>query len=432
MYDNDTLVSTVAIATANTPTSWNPPDGYRPADGTHVFTLKPVTAGSTATGTLSLMGSDYAASATLKVVALTGLPSASNVASDSAYYIVHDTQAAIAAAGTEGSALAALMTRGHLIGAFSKDGTAPTNYAATTVMLANSQSVLILGYDSSTGSTTGTGTATGTGTTTGTGTGTTTGTSTATGLSLTLNSAERTIDEDLNFSGRRIAPLLEAGPNVVSASGTGSDQLTIQGLTSSNVVGGSLKVSVTAAAGGTTSGLNLFVTTLSGVFKVNGSTGAVDYYADSRYYGSTVQDSAGNVLHQSGDPAQYGSTGLTVATIDSTLNGKNGAALKLSFTANATPDIVEQLASHIGLQVVDSAGNYTQDWSAAAGSKTVSFELASNVSGQVATASRSVSVVSHEENGQPFLAFLKVIRDIDEDANNSGRLVAFKDRKSVV
>ncbi len=135
MYDNDTLIGTVAIAAANTPTSWNPPDAYRPADGTHVFTLKPVATGSTATGTLSLMGSDYAASATLKVVALSGLPSASAAASDSAYYIVHDAQAAIAAAGTEGSALVALMARGHLVGAFSKDGTAPTTDVATKVML---------------------------------------------------------------------------------------------------------------------------------------------------------------------------------------------------------------------------------------------------------------------------------------------------------
>ena len=403
MYDNDTLIGTVAIATANTPTSWNPPDAYRPADDTHVFTLKPVATGSTATGMLSLLGSDYAASATLKVVALSGLPSASAAASDSAYYIVHDAQAAIAAAGTEGSALVALMARGHLVGAFSKDGTAPTTDVATTVMLANNQALAILDYDSRSLTDTGSSSA----------------------LSLTLSSAKRTIDEDLNFTGRRIAPVLETGPNVTAPAAAGADQLNITGLTDTNVVGGSLKVSVSAAAGGSTTGMNLIVASLSGVFKVNSATGAVDYFADSQYYGSNVQDSAGNVLHQSGEAARYGSTSITVATLDSTMNGKNGAPLKLTFTSNATPAIAELLASHIGLQVVDSAGKYTQDWSAAAGDKTVSFELASNVAGQTATASRTVTVVSNEENGQPFLAFLKVVRDIDEDANNTGRLIAF-------
>ncbi|NBX55083.1 MAG: hypothetical protein EBT70_08480 [Betaproteobacteria bacterium] len=244
-------------------------------------------------------------------------------------------------------------------------------------------------------------------------------------MGITLATTPRTIDEDLNNIGTRLAPVLEAGPNVTAAAAAGADQINITGLTSSNINGGSLKVSVTAAQGGSTTPLSLIVATLSGVFKVNASNGAVDYYAGAKYYGSEVKDAAGNVLHRGGEAAAYGTAGVTVATIDSTMNGKAGKDLKLSFNANATPEVVELLASHIAMQVLDSAGNYTQDWSAAAGDKTVTFELATNVPGETVSAQRTVSVVSHEENGQPFLSFLKVIRDIDEDANNTGRLIAF-------
>mgnify|MGYP000246300659 CR=1 FL=1 len=406
VYDNETQIDSVTIATANTPLSWNPPEGYKPADGDHVFTLKPSASNSSATTSVSVMGSDFTSSFTMKVVSAANLPDIQTASTDSAYYVVHDTQAAILAAGTNSSPLATLLSRGHLLGAFSKDGTAPTTDVDTFVSLASGQQLLILDYDSRD---------------TGTGGGTTTG-----GVSITLASTTRVVDEDANNIGTRIAPVLESGTNVTAAAATGADQINITGLTATNIPGGHLKVSVAATGtNGSTTGLNLIVATLSGVFKVNATTGVVDYYADAKYYGTEVKDAAGNTMHKPGEAAIAGATGVAVATIDSTLNGKNGTALQLNLKATATPEVVELLASHIGLQVVDSAGNYTQDWAAVAGNKTVTFELATNVPNEVVSAQRTVSVVSHDENGQPFMSFLKVIREMDEDANNTGRLVAF-------
>ncbi len=406
VYDNETQIDSVTIATANTPLSWNPPEGYKPADGDHVFTLKPSASNSSATTSVSVMGSDFISSFTMKVVSAANLPDIQTASTDSAYYVVHDTQAAILAAGTNSSPLATLLSRGHLLGAFSKDGTAPTTDVDTFVSLASGQQLLILDYDSRD---------------TGTGGGTTTG-----GVSITLASTTRVVDEDANNIGTRIAPVLESGTNVTAAAATGADQINITGLTATNIPGGHLKVSVAATGtNGSTTGLNLIVATLSGVFKVNAATGVVDYYADAKYYGTEVKDAAGNTMHKPGEAAIAGATGVAVATIDSTLNGKNGTALQLNLKATATPEVVELLASHIGLQVVDSAGNYTQDWAAVAGNKTVTFELATNVPNEVVSAQRTVSVVSHDENGQPFMSFLKVIREMDEDANNTGRLVAF-------
>ena len=400
IYDGDVLVDTLQIASANTPTAWNPPDAYRPTDGTHVFSIKPTgTTASTATATMSVMGGAFSATTTLKIVPVASLPTAALAANDTAYYVIHDLQQTIAQAATTSSALATLVGNKHVLGVFSKDGSVPSGSdAMNTLTLASGQTIYILDYDSRW---------------------------TDSGLSLTLASSTRVIDEDLNNIGTRLAPVLESGSNVTAPAATGADQINITGLTTSNINGGHLKVSVAAAQGGSTAALSLIVATLSGVFKVNATTGAVDYYAGAKYYGSEVKDAAGNVMHKAGEAAVYGTTGVTVATIDSALNGKSGNALQLNFNANATPEVVELLASHIAMQVLDSAGNYTQVWDAAAGNKTVTFELATNVTGQVATAQRTVSVVSHEENGQPFLSFLKVIREVDEDANNTGRLIAF-------
>ena len=242
---------------------------------------------------------------------------------------------------------------------------------------------------------------------------------------LVLSTSTRVFDEDLNNTGRRIA-FNGAGINIEpgsAAATTDAVQIAISDSDSANFNGGTLKVSVSAAAG-TTTGLRLGVGTLSGVFSVS-ATGAVTYYQDATYYGSDVKDAAGVVLHKSGDPAKAGTAGVVVAQYDATREGVNGDYLLLTLNDQATPAITQQLASNIGLVVFDTDGRYTQDWEASAGLKTARFELTDSASGQVVAAERTVSIVAQTETGAPAITLSRGSRVIDEIANPSGRTIAF-------
>lgn len=245
---------------------------------------------------------------------------------------------------------------------------------------------------------------------------------------LTVATSVRTIDEDLNNRGRRIALNGEAGPNVANpaTAANAPNQIKLVDSDSTNFAGGYLKVTVTAAAGGSVSGLALGVGTLAGVFSVT-ANGEVKYSRDATYYGSDVKDANGKLLHTAGDPARIGTSGswVVVGQIDSTLNGSNGSPLKITLNSAATPQIVELLASMIILAPLDASGKFTQNWDSVAGAKTVTFEVADNSAAQPVSASRPVNIVSQAETGAPYLNLLNTVNIIDEDLHNTGRLIAF-------
>ena len=243
---------------------------------------------------------------------------------------------------------------------------------------------------------------------------------------LTLASTVRVIDEDLNNTGRRIAMDGAAAANVVNPStATGANEVSIADSDSANFNGGHLKVWVTAPAGGAVSTLALGVSSRSGVFSLNSATGELTYYADATYYGSDVSNGSGQVLHRVGEAASTGTSGVVIGQIDALHNGQGGKDLLITLNVKATPEVTQQLASSIYMVALDGTGKYTQDWTGAAGDKTVHYELTDSAAGQVVKAERTVSVVSQAETGVPNMMLTRPVRNIDEDANNNGRLVAF-------
>ncbi len=398
ILDGSTVIDTVTIGVAGAPMPWNPPDTFKPQDGPHEFSLKPTgQTSTTATGALALgNGVTFVQTMKFTVTTVANLPTTAGGPNDTnVFYIVHDTEQAIRSADTQTSVLHNLFVNGKLLGIFSKDGVPPQNATSMMTLSGALDAIPILDYDLAN---------------------TPTGTST---LGIQLSSVARVFDEDEHNYGRRISPDVEAGPNVVQPSAAGSNQLAITGLDATNLNGAVLKVSLSSETG-----LTLGVSNLSGVFKVDASTGNINYFADAQYYGSDVRDASGVLVHKVGTSFRAGTNGLTVATVDATMNGKGGQPLKITFNASATPEVAQLLASHVSLSVLDANGRYTQDWAAAAGNRSVHYELTAG--GSTASADRPISIVSHDEvAGTPFLSILPVVRSIDEDLNNTGRVISF-------
>ena len=219
-------------------------------------------------------------------------------------------------------------------------------------------------------------------------------------LSINISSmlSARTVDEDVNNNGRIIAFDGEAGPNVVNPdTKAGSNQITITSdLPNPSFAGVTLKVAITS---GDMNQLQLKVVGSTGVFSVASMANTdgsynVTYFADATYAGSGT-NSGSNVTP--GTPLKA----IVIGTLDGSNRGGHGDALVIHLNASATLPIVQTLAANIGIGVTDAASmNATQDWAAAAGSKTVMFSLTDSV-GVSVSAQRTVSIVSQPDLTDP-------------------------------
>jgi VCBS repeat-containing protein len=202
---------------------------------------------------------------------------------------------------------------------------------------------------------------------------------------LTIAASTRVIDEDLNNTGRYIAHNGSASDLGVVNAVAGLEQISLTDVDTANFGGDVLKVSITS--GGTTQ-LFMGVSNSSGMFSVD-SSGYIHYYSDATYDGNTG-------LNVTPHTASNTSADIVIGAIDSTYKGLHGGALWIHLNDSATPAITQALASKIYLSVRNASdGSVTEDWSGAAGTKTVQFELDDSSGSALASAQRTVSVVSH-------------------------------------
>ena len=154
----------------------------------------------------------------------------------------------------------------------------------------------------------------------------------------------REMDEETNNTGRLIA-FNSAGPNGYSPGSANSNQVVVVD-DNANFNGGSLTVTTLS---GNMNQLRLGVSTTSGVFKVDTTSGNITYFSDATYYGTEVKDANGNVINKTFDPKQAGTTAnsFVIGKIDSLHQGKLGDYLPIQFTDKATPAIVQTLAGSI-------------------------------------------------------------------------------------
>jgi hypothetical protein len=199
----------------------------------------------------------------------------------------------------------------------------------------------------------------------------------------------RSMSEDANNAGLLVAFNAEAGPNVTAAGTVNSNQVVLNDSDSTSYDAGSFTAKVVS---GNTAQLRLVISSTSGVFKVNATTGQVTYYQDATYYGSAING------HKTFDPDSPGTAAnaIVIGTIDATDRGRPGGALTVHFNDKVTPQIAQTLAAHIALIVTDGtpAASLTQNWSAAAGEKLVQFELKESANSVAAVASRTVVISS--------------------------------------
>ncbi|PUE29292.1 hypothetical protein B9Z39_04280 [Limnohabitans sp. JirII-29] len=230
---------------------------------------------------------------------------------------------------------------------------------------------------------------------------------------LTIASSTRVIDEDLNNTGRYIAHNGSASDLGVVNAVAGLEQLSLTDADTANFGGDTLKVSITS--GGTTQ-LFMGVSNSSGMFSVD-SSGYIHYYSDATYDGNTG-------LNVTPHTTSNTNADIVVGAVDSTYKGLHGGALWIHLYDTATPAITQALASKIYLSVRNASdGSVTEDWSSAAGTKTIQFELDDSSGSALASAQRTVSVVSHNDAaviGSPSNA--SVIEDAN--ANADGNLTA--------
>ncbi|PIT79768.1 S-layer family protein [Limnohabitans sp. JirII-31] len=204
---------------------------------------------------------------------------------------------------------------------------------------------------------------------------------------LTIAASTRIIDEDLNNTGRYIAHNGSASDLGVVNAVAGLEQLSLTDIDTANFGGDTLKVSITS--GGTTQ-LFMGVSNASGMFSVD-SSGYIHYYSDATYDGNT----GFNVTPHT---ASNTDADIVVGAVDSTYKGLHGDALWIHLYDTATPAITQALASKIYLSVRNTSdASVTQDWSSAAGTKTIQFELDDSSGSALVSAQRTVNVVSHAD-----------------------------------
>jgi Ca2+-binding RTX toxin-like protein len=217
-------------------------------------------------------------------------------------------------------------------------------------------------------------------------------------VNITLSSSTRLLDEDANNTGHIIAFDGEAGPNVVNPDVLGSKQITITD-DLANFAGGSLSVSTIS---GGMNQLRLRIAGSTGVFSVattanvDGSGYNVTYFSDAQYTGTDVL--VGGATVKAGSNITPGSSSVVIGTVDATQHGGHGATLLIHLNTNATAAVVQALAAHISISVTETGNNNaTEDWAAAAGTKTVQFSLTDSAGATPVMATRPVNVASHPD-----------------------------------
>lgn len=149
LVDNK-IVDTVQITTANTKVQWDVPESVEINQGANMVSIAPAT-GTTGTARLSVLGGNLLETVTIKMVRVKDLPT--NVADDTAYYVLEDTQQAIIDAGAVGTALDALVKKMQVLGVVSLDGTPPTDIPEGSdplLTLSNGLTLPIIGFDQAT------------------------------------------------------------------------------------------------------------------------------------------------------------------------------------------------------------------------------------------------------------------------------------------
>ncbi len=206
---------------------------------------------------------------------------------------------------------------------------------------------------------------------------------------LKIQDSTRTVDENSNPFGRIIAFNGSSNDlNVADGTATTTQHLRLSDVDSTNLGGDTIKVSVTS---GNMNQLRLGVSSSSGVFSLD-SDGYVHYYSDATYNG----DTGINVVPH--DPNNTAADIKIGRIYDGEHTGRHGEALWIRLNENATTAITQALASKIYLGVTNTGDNsVTQDWSAAAGTKTVKFEIADGRGSVLTSDDRTVNVISHAD-----------------------------------
>lgn len=213
-------------------------------------------------------------------------------------------------------------------------------------------------------------------------------------LTLQLADTTRMVDEDAHNTGLRIAFNGDTGTvNVESGTGkTAKNQLDLTATGITDFTGYTLSVSLDNYGSGDNI-LKLGLGTRSGVFGVNATSGEVTYYESATYSGADVYDTDGKtLLHKSGYPVDGDTTGTVIGTRTFSESG----ALTITLNSAASTEIVEALASHIVIKVVDGSGNATENWLAVDDQVvTATFTLGNGTT--TATDTRSIQFISQPD-----------------------------------
>ena len=206
---------------------------------------------------------------------------------------------------------------------------------------------------------------------------------------LSISDSTRIVDENDHPNGRLISFNGTANDlNVAEDTPSDTQHLQLSDVDTAHFGGHTLKVSVTS---GNMNQLRLGVSRSIGVFLIDSDDGDVHYHSDATYHGKTGE----NV-----DPHDTKNTAadIVIGRIDSEHKGRHGDALWIDLNENATTAITQALASQISIGVTNTGdNNVTQDWSAAAGAKTVTFEIVDSEDKLLTSADRTVNIVSHAD-----------------------------------
>jgi len=224
-------------------------------------------------------------------------------------------------------------------------------------------------------------------------------------VSINIYSGPRGVNEDSNNSGRFIAfdggtsaNVINPATDVTNTNGdvtTPANQITITS-DATSLAGYTLAIAVIT---GDTNQLRLGISSVTGVFSVSPTTNSaggydITFYADAKYTGTDIKTVPVVTAGSNITPHTTGAA-IVIGSVDPTLRGLHGDSLVIHLNDQATPSILQTLASSIYLGVTEAASlNPTQDWAGAAGSKTVQFSITDATGLNPVKATRTVDVSS--------------------------------------
>lgn len=290
------------------------------------------------------------------------------------------------------------------------------------------------------------------------------------GLTIQYAASERVLYEDANNTGGLLFFDGEASPNTLFAATPGSNQIELTS-TAANFANGGILASITSySAASSSMAVRVGISTRSGVFSLNTTTGDITYNPGAKFSGSLVGKpnlySADVATTAGAAGTAAGAGGATAAGVTGTtgMDSVAGAALDafvwersdpvsfdanqtgivigkfkyldtayqklaISLNENAKTDLVEMLLANIAITPTNTSGNYTQAWVDATASVSLAVKESATAAG--VTFSKDFSFVSdNNEAEKPFLSISRVLKVVDELSFPSGRLVEFNGEAS--